>query len=152
MPRRQRRPVQPRLGELSALIERLTGADGAHETSIPELTRYRLTAPSTPTPCLYEPSVCLIAQGRKRVLLGDEAYVCARSPIDCWSVSSARDHEARRLMLGEGLDASEASFRVDYESPPNSVGSTAAPSERHPVETSKRSGAMSRPCRCDPLR
>jgi AraC-like DNA-binding protein len=28
-----------------------------------------------------------------------------------------RLHEARRLMLGEGLDAAEASFRVGYESP-----------------------------------
>jgi AraC-like DNA-binding protein len=28
-----------------------------------------------------------------------------------------RLHEARRLMLGDGLDASEASFRVGYESP-----------------------------------
>jgi AraC-like DNA-binding protein len=28
-----------------------------------------------------------------------------------------RLHEARRLMLGEGLDAAEAAFRVGYESP-----------------------------------
>lgn len=60
---------------LSRAIERHTGADGAHETRIPQLTLYRLTAPSVPTPLLYEPSLCVIADGRKRVTLGEEAYL-----------------------------------------------------------------------------
>lgn len=61
--------------DLAELIERFAVVDGVHETAIRELTLFRLSKPSEPTPVFYEPAVCVIAQGRKRVLLGDEAYV-----------------------------------------------------------------------------
>jgi AraC-like DNA-binding protein len=35
----------------------------------------RRDAPTPPTSSLYEPSICVIAQGVKRVLLGDDTYV-----------------------------------------------------------------------------
>src|SRR5438552_12758498 len=35
----------------------------------------RRDAPTQPTSYVYEPSICLIAQGAKRVLLGDDTYV-----------------------------------------------------------------------------
>ena len=35
----------------------------------------RRDAPTQPTSYMYEPSICLIAQGAKRVLLGDDTYV-----------------------------------------------------------------------------
>jgi AraC-like DNA-binding protein len=41
--------------------------------------------------------------------------VTAMSPLQYQK--RLRLQEARRLMLGEGLDASEAAFRVGYESP-----------------------------------
>jgi YesN/AraC family two-component response regulator len=55
-----------------------------------------------------------------RVLVGGLGYrlselVTARSPIQY--LKQLRPHEAPRLMLTEGLDASAASFRVGYESP-----------------------------------
>jgi AraC-type transcriptional regulator N-terminus len=66
--------AQPRLDELATLIERHTGADGTHGTAIAELTLTRLSAPSGPTVVLYEPSLCLVAQGSKHVLLAGEVY------------------------------------------------------------------------------
>ena len=39
-------------------------------TAIPHLTLYRFDSPTKPTSYLLEPSVCLILQGEKRVLLG----------------------------------------------------------------------------------
>ena len=40
---------------------------------------YRCTAPTVPSPCIYEPSLLLIAQGRKRVDLGSTNYVFGQS-------------------------------------------------------------------------
>jgi len=60
---------------LVRLVERWTGRDGAHSTAIDGLTLYRLSSPSEPVPCVYEPSLCIVAQGRKRVILGDEIYI-----------------------------------------------------------------------------
>jgi AraC-like DNA-binding protein len=66
--------VQSRLDELATLIERQTGDDGSHETAIAELTLTRYSAPSEPNVVLYEPSLCLVAQGGKQVLLAGEVY------------------------------------------------------------------------------
>jgi len=66
--------AQPRLDELATLIERQTGADGAHGTAMAELTLTRFSAPSELTAVLYEPSLCLVAQGSKQVLLAGEVY------------------------------------------------------------------------------
>src|SRR5690606_16003907 len=42
---------------------------------IPALTLVRRTTPSEPVSCMYDPSVALIVQGAKRVLLGEETYL-----------------------------------------------------------------------------
>jgi AraC-like DNA-binding protein len=44
-------------------------------TAIPGLSLSRRDAPTQPTSHMYEPIICLIAQGAKRVLLGDDTYV-----------------------------------------------------------------------------
>ncbi len=64
----------PGLAELAALIERQAGGDGSHPTAIEGLTLSRRSAPTGPFRALSEPSLCLIAGGRKRVSLGDEVY------------------------------------------------------------------------------
>ena len=45
------------------------------ETAIPGLILARRDEPSEPISILYEPRICVIAQGAKRVQLGDDAYV-----------------------------------------------------------------------------
>ncbi|AOE84958.1 AraC family transcriptional regulator [Pseudomonas sp. TCU-HL1] len=60
--------------ELVQLIERFTRLDGLLATAIPGLSLYRVTQPSEPLHCLYEPALGLVVQGRKKVLLGEETY------------------------------------------------------------------------------
>src|SRR3990170_4879183 len=66
-------------GELVRLLDRRTGSDGMHETSIPELKLYRFSRPTDPLHVLYEPAVFVVVQGGKHVTLGDETYVYDQS-------------------------------------------------------------------------
>jgi AraC-like DNA-binding protein len=61
--------------ELAALLDRRTGADGAHETAIPELTFWRFSHPTAPAPVLQQPAVYVVVQGRKEVAVGGATYV-----------------------------------------------------------------------------
>lgn len=60
------------VADLAALTERFTEHDGVHPTAVSGLTLYRASARSEPVAVVYEPSVCLVAQGAKWVTLGDE--------------------------------------------------------------------------------
>ena len=65
-------------GALEALgksIARWTERGDQYETGIPGLSLHRREEPSEPISLMYEPRVCVIAQGAKRVLLGDDTYV-----------------------------------------------------------------------------
>ncbi len=55
-------------------VARWTEHDEVLPTAVSGLTLFRRTEPTEPTCGLYEPSVCLIAQGAKRVQLGDDVY------------------------------------------------------------------------------
>jgi AraC-like DNA-binding protein len=62
-------------GSLAAAIARWTDVDGEpFNTAIQALTLVRRTTPSEPASCMYDPSVALIVQGAKRVLLGEDTY------------------------------------------------------------------------------
>src|SRR4030042_12322 len=60
---------------LGKSIARWTADGGRLVTAISALTLARRDAPTEPMSHMYEPSICLIAQGAKRVLLGDDTYV-----------------------------------------------------------------------------
>jgi AraC-like DNA-binding protein len=60
---------------LGKSIARLTEQGELHTTAIPGLSLFRREEPTGPITGMYEPSVCLVAQGVKRVLLGDDTYV-----------------------------------------------------------------------------
>ena len=62
------------LKALAKSIVRWTVQVGPNATAISALSLSRRDAPTQPISYMYEPSVCLVAQGSKRVLLGDEAY------------------------------------------------------------------------------
>lgn len=64
-----------RIAELSALIDRHVVGTGICSTAIPHVSLIRADAPSTPTPAVYEASLCLIAQGSKRVSIGEHSVV-----------------------------------------------------------------------------
>ncbi len=63
------------LEALAESIARWTDQGDQMETTIPGLSLYRRIEPTQPTSGMYEPSICLIAQGAKRVVLGDDIYV-----------------------------------------------------------------------------
>jgi AraC-like DNA-binding protein len=62
------------LARLAAAVERQTTADGAYDTAVPALRLSRFSAPSDLVALTYEPSLCVVAQGAKEVLLADETY------------------------------------------------------------------------------
>jgi len=63
------------LETLGKSIARWTDKSDRLETAIPGLILARRDNPSEPVSILYEPRICVIAQGAKRVLLGDDTYV-----------------------------------------------------------------------------
>jgi AraC-like DNA-binding protein len=60
---------------LGKSIARWAAEDGPLVTAIPGLMLSRRSAPTQPMSHMYEPSICFVAQGAKRVLLGDDTYV-----------------------------------------------------------------------------
>ena len=60
---------------LKESIARWTEQGELHTTEVPGLSLFRRNEPTGPISGMYEPSICVVAQGAKRVLLGDEEYV-----------------------------------------------------------------------------
>jgi AraC-like DNA-binding protein len=63
------------LESLRKRIARWTEKGDQSITAIPGLALYRRDEPTQPMSVMYEPRVCVIAQGAKRVMLGDDTYV-----------------------------------------------------------------------------
>ena len=63
------------LEALGKSIARWTEQGEQHVTAVPGLSLFRRDEPTEPISGMYEPSICLVAQGAKRVLLGDDTYV-----------------------------------------------------------------------------
>lgn len=63
------------LKSLAANIARWTNNCEQFTTAVPGLTFYRHEAPTQLKSGVYEPCICLVAQGAKRVHLADESYV-----------------------------------------------------------------------------
>ena len=62
------------LVELALRISRLTPGEGAFSTAIPRLTLGKVTHIVLPIRTVYEPALCIIANGAKRVQLGEEVF------------------------------------------------------------------------------
>jgi len=61
--------------DLADLIARHLPSTGMVATALPYLSLFRADEPSAPLPAVYEASFCLIAQGAKRVALGDQVIL-----------------------------------------------------------------------------
>jgi AraC-like DNA-binding protein len=77
--------VSKRQSELAVLIGRNIASDGMHATAIPRLFLIRASQLTEPLPSVYEPALCIVAQGRKQVALADEVYFYG--PGQCLVVS-----------------------------------------------------------------
>ncbi|GHH49339.1 MULTISPECIES: AraC family transcriptional regulator [Gammaproteobacteria] len=63
------------LAELTDRIARLTaGGEGFHRTALPALHLIRFDAPTACMPTVYEPRLCLVVQGSKLAILGEQHY------------------------------------------------------------------------------
>lgn len=61
--------------DLADRVRRFASHPGVTPTAVERLSLIRADAPSMPTPAVYGASLCLIAQGRKRVSLGQESLI-----------------------------------------------------------------------------
>ncbi|HRN84001.1 MAG TPA: AraC family transcriptional regulator [Hyphomicrobium sp.] len=101
--------------ELAGLIERFAKEDGAHATPIPNLFLHRLSQPSTPLYAVYEPAFCIIAQGSKQVLVGEQIHRYDASKylivsVDVPIVSHIMDASPSAPFLGLRLDLDPAAI------------------------------------------
>ena len=63
------------LHDLADTVAQLTKHGDVGETPVPGLSLFRTEGTSELVTGMYEPSVCLIAQGAKQVILGDNRYI-----------------------------------------------------------------------------
>ena len=62
------------LTTLTETVERHTRTDGDHETAVPGLWLYRSSTPSEEHAVVYVPSLCVVTQGAKEVVVGGQVY------------------------------------------------------------------------------
>jgi AraC-like DNA-binding protein len=75
MSKNSRNDVSTARSVLAKQIVRLTERQNRLESDIPGLLLFRYEAPTEPISAMYEPSICLVVQGAKRVRLGEEEYI-----------------------------------------------------------------------------
>jgi len=90
---------------LAALIARHTPREGRNETAIAELRLSRASAPGMGVPNLYEPCLCLIAQGKKQIYCGAHIYpyapgICLIIPMSLPLSGQVVEASAARPYLG----------------------------------------------------
>ncbi|MBI5584597.1 MAG: AraC family transcriptional regulator [Deltaproteobacteria bacterium] len=114
------------LDALGNSIARWTDQGEQPVTTVPGLSLFRRDEPTEPISAVYEPSICVVAQGAKRVLLGDDTYVydarhylltSVHLPTVVQVLTASRDKPYLGLMLK--LDQREISqLMVDSHLPP----------------------------------
>src|SRR5690606_16189179 len=68
-------PAEPMCRRLAELVSARVPEAGVYETDIPSLELIRVDTPTPSTSVVYEPALCVIAQGSKTVQLGDREIV-----------------------------------------------------------------------------
>lgn len=63
------------LAVLAETLARHAPADGTYPCSLPRVSLLRSSTPTMPMPVVYEPTLCIVAQGRKRAMLGATAFI-----------------------------------------------------------------------------
>jgi AraC-like DNA-binding protein len=114
------------LDALGKSIARWTDKGDQPTTAIPGLSLFQRVAPTPPASFMFEPRICVIAQGAKRVLLGDETYVYDAqhfliTSVDLPTVAEIIDASREKPYLGlvMKLDQREISqLTVDSNLPP----------------------------------
>lgn len=117
-----------RLQELTDIIARHTEEDGISATRIPRLSLVRMSKRTEPMQGVQQPSLCLIAQGVKQVLLADEMFeygparhliASADLPITGQVIQASADEPYLSLKLDLDLSALGSML---IEMPPPAAG------------------------------
>lgn len=92
------------LEKLTSLMLRHAPADGMHDCALPGVTLIRSSTPTMPMPAVYEPSICVMAQGSKQVLAGEQIlnYDSARyliAAVDVPAVGAVTEATVERPYL-----------------------------------------------------
>lgn len=66
--------MESTLNSLKSSIAHLTENGELETTDVPELSLFHRNEPTQLVTTLYEPSICLVIQGEKRVILGEDTY------------------------------------------------------------------------------
>ena len=61
--------------EMGEIIARHIKADGVEASSLPRVTLIRSSRVTEPMPTVYEPSLCIVVQGRKQAVVADRTYL-----------------------------------------------------------------------------
>ena len=67
-------PLNAPQTELTDRIARLSPHDGVHDTPLRQLQVIKMSAPTPCFPCVYEPRLCIVVQGSKTAMLGEQIY------------------------------------------------------------------------------
>jgi len=78
MRKKENTSLDPARNALCQAIAQWTEQGELHTTAIPGLSLFRRDEPTKPINGMYEPSICMVLQGAKRVRLGDDTYVYDR--------------------------------------------------------------------------
>lgn len=109
--RETQRLLDLRMDELAALIQRHAPGDGLHSTGIGHVQLVRTSLPQLPAAGISQPSMCILAQGRKRVTLGDEVYIYDRSRY----IVGAVDLPVTGCVIEASADRPYLCFRLDFD-------------------------------------
>ena len=91
--------IMTRTSELAEIVSRHLAFDSIERCALPRVKLIRSSIMTNSMPVIYEPALCLVAQGRKRVVLGEIAYEYDPSQYVVVSVDLP--------LLGSVLEASE---------------------------------------------
>ncbi len=112
--------------ELAALVDKYSSGEGIHATAVDGLFCIRLSEPNLRLPSVYQPSICVIVQGAKQVLLEEEIYRYAPPQFLAVSVDLP--------LLGQVIEASTAQpyLCLQIEIDPRQIGELMAQSNDAP--------------------
>jgi AraC-like DNA-binding protein len=80
-------PTKPDVSALARLIGAHTPYDGIFELRVPGVHAIKVSRPSTQaTHAIQHPSVCIVAQGAKSVMIGDDLYEYEAAQVAVYSV------------------------------------------------------------------
>ncbi|KKD55107.1 MULTISPECIES: AraC family transcriptional regulator [Paenibacillus] len=97
--------------ELTSLIEQFTSHDGVHATDIPSLHFVRSSTTTVPIYQVHEPALCIVAQGKKVVILAEESYYYGTSDYLVVSV----DLPISGQVIQASAEAPYLCFRLNFD-------------------------------------